>query len=1571
MNFLKNFKLYSSIYIIIILLTFFDILFTKIIYTKIVIIDAGVPGYQTFLNNVLPDYKIHILTDQNRIDELDNIIKNYKDIKELHLISHGSSGIIQLGNKTIDEEFLNAKKTIFNSWKNNFSSNSIVNIYGCNIAAGEIGKRFLKQLSELTGTEIRASEDNTGSKLNNSNWILEFNSGFSANIIPFKKKFVQNYSHMLTILQVTNNLDDGSPGSMREVINNSSFGDTIIFTGLNYPDTIRLALGEISVSNLDFVIFGPGADSLSISAERQSRIFSFNNGGIEVHGLSFNNGYVYGFNNGGAFDIGAGDYFNLFDCIVCGNEAIGDSTQLSSAGLGGAFYNNGQLNLTRTAVFNNKSTGGFGNDGYGGAIYQASGTCNISNSSISQNIVTGGPAAVGMNSGIGGAIALQSGNLNIVNNTIAFNNAIDGAGGGIFNFPIGNITITNTIIAANTSPTDTDVSGNFNSLGYNLIGDPGSTFASWISSDILGTDPMLGMLRNNGGSTPTHALLPNNPAIDAGDSTVSDSIDQRGFPRIRDGNGDDIAVIDIGAYEAAVPEKPTELVAIHGNRHVNLSWQYTNDADITQYNMYRDSVAIGIIPVPTKIYTDSNLTNGQTYTYNVTAVDTLGFESSFSIPDSATPNGPPVWSIPQGLITFNEDDSLIIDLDDYLSDDSDPDSLLTISFSSGAFVLISINPTNHLTRFTAPANLFGLDSVIFVASDPEGLATEDTVIVRINPVNDYPVIFSIPDSTILTYTDFNYQVVVNDLEGDSISFFDNTNLFNIDSTGLIAFRPTIRDTGNHEIIIFISDTDTTVQDTFLLDIQLSVVNSPLNLVVTALDQALAFSWTNPTNTFYSGTRIIINRDMPVTHPDSGLLALDSVFTSTGNILVTVSNLDIAENYYFLIFNYFRENSDILVSRFVTGSDSTLSPQVSIDLSPRTFSILNGTVYDTSIVLTNTGGGTLRGKFNYNPTASQASWFMMDSTLKTISPFSSTNVPMRFSVPTQLLDTLLTIRISLETNQPGLQEQFIDINVDNVFDRNAPQVFIETEPDSIVKQAAVRFIFTANDTVNSQIGDFPEQLYTRYVLYNYTTNQFVQTADSLHSKEIIIYPLVDGDYELSLWIYDRSGNGNNISDVVYIKRFIINASRRTLPDRKWLLSSIPRDQNYTFTNSTSDSDFVIFRWNARKEEYNQIINGYVEFGLGYWLYSGRSATIDVNSIPFQTANDSVVVPIIQGWNQIGVPMPFDVNLNKVRFVQDNSSFSSAISLTQAVSDSLIAPAIYWYRILRNQSGYDWGNFDTTFVNPWRGYWIFSNTNGNLIYAKEPSFRNSTVSPTGVINNKADTWELNLSIDCEDLIDSKNIIGTRIGINLEIPEPPVLYKYVSMYFKSGNNKLTGLYNSPLKDYTDLKRFDIYVETSEINKSHLIKWQLPENNVYFYLVDNYSEKIIDLRETSKYAISPSQKLSGLTLYATYDADFKPVIIPVEFKLKQNYPNPFNPITTIEFGIPESGKDNITTMKIFNILGQEITTLLNRKVNSGYHKIDWNGLNNKNIKIASGLYFYSLSNGKTELFKKMILIK
>jgi len=89
----------------------------------------------------------------------------------------------------------------------------------------------------------------------------------------------------------------------------------------------------------------------------------------------------------------------------------------------------------------------------------------------------------------------------------------------------------------------------------------------------------------------------------------------------------------------------------------------------------------------------------------------------------------------------------------------------------------------------------------------------------------------------------------------------------------------------------------------------------------------------------------------------------------------------------------------------------------------------------------------------------------------------------------------------------------------------------------------------------------------------------------------------------------------------------------------------------------------------------------------------------------------------------------------------------------------------------------------------------------------------------------------------------------------------------------------------------------------------------------------------------------------------------LPDKFYLSQNYPNPFNPSTTIEYNIPKAG---LVTLKIYDILGREVRTIVNKEKTAGSYKISFNA-----SSFASGVYFYRLTSGGFTLIKKMVLLK
>ena len=91
--------------------------------------------------------------------------------------------------------------------------------------------------------------------------------------------------------------------------------------------------------------------------------------------------------------------------------------------------------------------------------------------------------------------------------------------------------------------------------------------------------------------------------------------------------------------------------------------------------------------------------------------------------------------------------------------------------------------------------------------------------------------------------------------------------------------------------------------------------------------------------------------------------------------------------------------------------------------------------------------------------------------------------------------------------------------------------------------------------------------------------------------------------------------------------------------------------------------------------------------------------------------------------------------------------------------------------------------------------------------------------------------------------------------------------------------------------------------------------------------------------------------------------VEVPAKFALEQNYPNPFNPTTTIRYSLPEESR---VIIKVYNMLGAEVATLMNENKAAGNHQIEFDG-----SKLASGTYVYKIQTGKYSASKKFLLLK
>jgi hypothetical protein len=97
--------------------------------------------------------------------------------------------------------------------------------------------------------------------------------------------------------------------------------------------------------------------------------------------------------------------------------------------------------------------------------------------------------------------------------------------------------------------------------------------------------------------------------------------------------------------------------------------------------------------------------------------------------------------------------------------------------------------------------------------------------------------------------------------------------------------------------------------------------------------------------------------------------------------------------------------------------------------------------------------------------------------------------------------------------------------------------------------------------------------------------------------------------------------------------------------------------------------------------------------------------------------------------------------------------------------------------------------------------------------------------------------------------------------------------------------------------------------------------------------------------------------------EAEIAKNALPKEFGLEQNFPNPYNPTTMIHYELP---KTSFVRLTVFNILGQEVRTLVNQTEQAGYKSVSFDG-----STLASGMYFYKLTAGGFSDVKKMVLLK
>jgi predicted outer membrane repeat protein len=365
---------------------------------------------------------------------------------------------------------------------------------------------------------------------------------------------------------------DGGPGSLRaaiEAANGSSELTTITFAPGLTGQTIQLTSGAVEIQAIGLVIDGDidrdGRPDVTVRGQGDHAFEIDEDTDAQLEGLVIQGGLPSGPDPGGAIPDLGGAILNR-GTLLLENSIVSDS----EAGFGGGIYNEGLLSLVDTRVTGNKAEAGGGiastgtlslyrslvdgneviasaeRGGFGGGI-DATGKLSVTDSTITSNRAT-----LPNGTDQGGAVSVAPSRAGPDSEAVFTNSTIVGnQTPGIVNASV-DVTLANTIVADNSVQ---DVIGGITvSNGANLFT---SAVHGAVASDRVVADPMLGPLQDNGGPTPTFAVLAGSPALDAG--VVKDAVDQDALPFDQRGEGFwrvSGGSVDLGAFELQHNQAP-------------------------------------------------------------------------------------------------------------------------------------------------------------------------------------------------------------------------------------------------------------------------------------------------------------------------------------------------------------------------------------------------------------------------------------------------------------------------------------------------------------------------------------------------------------------------------------------------------------------------------------------------------------------------------------------------------------------------------------------------------------------------------------------------------------------------------------------------------------------------------------------------------------------------------------------------------------------------------------------------------------------------------------------------------